>query len=79
MTLPLESSSSGDWGSGMMHRSTTNPSIATGDGVVMASRAGADIRDMEFIQFHPTTAFLKRQAVSYYRSTQGPWCSSNDN
>ncbi len=54
MTLPSRAVVLATGGTGMMHKSTTNPSIATGDGVAMASRAGADIRDMEFIQFHPT-------------------------
>ena len=41
-------------GAGMLHLATTNPSVSTGDGVAMAHRVGADIKDMEFIQFHPT-------------------------
>ncbi len=46
-------------GLGHVYSNTTNPAVATGDGVAMAHRAGADISDMEFVQFHPTALFLK--------------------
>jgi L-aspartate oxidase len=57
-------------GCGHLYKVTTNPDVATADGVALAYRAGAEIMDMEFIQFHPTAlrmpgapAFLISEAV----------------
>lgn len=44
-------------GCGQVYENTTNPTVSTGDGVAVAYRAGADITDMEFIQFHPTALY----------------------
>ncbi len=45
-------------GVGQVYKYTTNPSVATGDGLALAVRAKAEIKDMEFIQFHPTALSL---------------------
>ncbi|MGI5349620.1 L-aspartate oxidase [Streptomyces sp. CA-250714] len=45
-------------GMGQVFAATTNPAVSTGDGVALALRAGAEVSDLEFVQFHPTVLYL---------------------
>ncbi|WDT56807.1 L-aspartate oxidase [Streptomyces sp. G7(2002)] len=49
-------------GMGQVFSATTNPPVSTGDGVALALRAGAEISDLEFVQFHPTVLYLGPEA-----------------
>ncbi|WP_432097097.1 L-aspartate oxidase [Streptomyces sp. bgisy100] len=49
-------------GMGQVFSATTNPGVSTGDGVALALRAGAEVSDLEFVQFHPTVLYLGADA-----------------
>jgi L-aspartate oxidase len=51
-------------GAGQVFSDTTNPAIATGDGVCLAWSAGARVADMEFVQFHPTARYCRRRCAA---------------
>lgn len=58
-TAPIVVCASG--GYGRIYEHTTNPDVATGDGTAMAFRAGVQLMDMEFVQFHPTALYSKEE------------------
>ncbi|MFO0527607.1 MAG: L-aspartate oxidase, partial [Planctomycetota bacterium] len=61
---------------GQLYRETTNPAVATADGHAIAIRAGVEVRDMEFMQFHPTVLYIagsSRSLITEAVRGEGAW------
>lgn len=65
ITVQADSTVLAAGGIGRVYGHTTNPTIATGDGIAMAYRAKARIKDMEFVQFHPTALFTSQEGSAF--------------
>ena len=68
-------------GAGQLYRESTNPPGASGDGIAVAWRAGAEVRDMEFMQFHPTVLYIAGGARSLITEAvrgAGAWLVDRD-
>jgi L-aspartate oxidase len=68
-------------GAGQLYRESTNPPGASGDGMAIAWRAGAELRDMEFMQFHPTVLYIaggSRSLITEAVRGAGAWLVDRD-